>query len=249
MLATLAQSAPLATYATLYAGLQDGSQPVQPVELGPYLGRLIDQGQFDLSFLMWLRALPPEQSAQLPYLFNGDFSLPVTNVAFDWRIAKADGATTEVADSGEQERGPALHVIFSGGRVNYHHVDKLLLLPPGNYALSGLVKPDDIENARGMIWRIFCAEADKLTLATTAPVRGSSDWTAFATGFVVPATGCRAQWLRLEIAATVSIEQEISGTIWYDHLAIKRVTDVSASAVPAAPASDGDATAGSSGPT
>lgn len=248
VLGALAQSAEPAANEAVFIGLEHSTQPLQLAEMAPYLNRLVAAGQYDLAFLTWLRALPLAQSEQLPYVYNGDFDIPVTGLPFDWAITNVDGATTEVADSGDENRGPALHVAFWGSRVNYHHVGKLLLLPPGGYRLTGLVKADDIENAHGLVWRIYCADHEDQTIGVTPTVVGNSDWTEFSADFEVPSEGCSAQWLRLEIAATVSIEQQISGTVWYDHLAIDRAP-VGLSPAAAGPASEAASSAAVPGPT
>jgi hypothetical protein len=234
VLAALASSATPATNNAVIVGLQDSAHPLEAAEIGPYLDRLIGEGQYELSFLTWLRSLPVGESDQLPYVYNGDFELPPTGLPFDWSIGKIDGATTELVDTGDKDHGVALHVVFAGARVAYHHVAKLLLLPPGTYRLNGMVKADDIENARGVVWRMFCADAPDQTLGTTPAVTGTNDWTSFTASFEVPPTGCRAQWLRLEVAASVAIEQQISGTIWYDKLSIQRVDTPAAAEEPPA---------------
>ena len=141
-------------------------------------------------------------------------------------IAPTKGVTTEVVDTGEKDRGRALRVVFGGTRVPYHQVSKLLMLPPGAYQLSGLVKADQLVNERGMIWHIFCAEDTKVSLATSTAVVGTFPWRPFSTDFDVPATGCHAQWLRLELAARFPIEEQVSGAVWYDGLTIQQVEPV-----------------------
>jgi hypothetical protein len=225
LLAALAKAASPMANSAIFAGLQTGDRPLTPVEMAPYIYRLIDEKQYELAFLTWLRSLSPSQSSGLPYAYNGDFDLPASGLPFDWAIAKAESATAEVTDSGDENRGPALHVVFSGARVAYRHVTKLLLLPPGSYRLSGLARADSLDNPRGLVWRIYCADAETQTLGVTPAISGNSEWSEFTADFRVPATGCRAQWMRLEIASTVAIEQEISGTVWYDHFAVTRTPD------------------------
>ena len=79
---------------------------------------------------------------------------------------------------------------------------------------------DDLVTDRGMVWRVYCAEGDKQLIGETPLISGTFKWQPFAADFTVPAAKCHAQWLRLENAARVAIEQQISGEVWYDHMAI-----------------------------
>lgn len=215
------QSSASTTYAVLSA-LATAAAPLPAAELQPYIDQLIKGGDYQVAFLAWLHFLPPAQSNALPYLFNGDFELPVSGIVFDWTIATIRGATTTVVDTGEKDLGHVLRAVFSSTRVPYRQVSKLLVLPPGAYDLTGLVKSDNFVNARGMVWQITCAEDETQVVGTSDPVVGTSSWRSFGMGFVVPSSGCQAQWLRLKLAARIPVEEQVSGAIWYDRLAITR---------------------------
>ena len=211
---------PQITYAVL-SGLASTPNPLRDSELKPYLDRLIGDGQYQLAFVTWWHFLPAASARMIPFVFNGDFELPVSGLPFDWVIGSIRGASTNVVETGDKDHGHALQIVFANTRVPYRQVSKLLMLPPGGYQLSGEVKADHLVNERGMIWRIFCADDTKVTLATSEPVVGTSDWHSFAKRFEVPSTGCSAQWLRLELAARFPIEEQVSGAVWYDDLAIR----------------------------
>ncbi len=221
-----APSAPV-TYAVL-AGLQATRSPPRAAELRPYLAQLVAGGDFELAFLAWLHFLPPQRAAALPYVYNGDFELPLTGLPFDWMIAPVKGAATDIVATGRPDRGKALRVVFADRRVAYRQVSKLLVLPPGRYQLTGLVAADDLVNRRGIGWRVFCAQGDRRSLGETGPVAGTFGWRPFAASFAIPSTGCRAQWLRLELAARIAVEQRVSGAVWFDHLAIRRLDTAAA---------------------
>jgi hypothetical protein len=97
------------------------------------------------------------------------------------------------------------------------------MLPPGTYQLKGKYKADII-NKRGMGWRISCAGGKGDSIGESALVTGvTKSWIEFEFGFEVPAVDCRAQQIRLELAARMASEQMVSGSIWYDELQISRV--------------------------
>lgn len=209
--------------ASLYAALQAGPRPPREAELRPHLERLVAAGRFEQAFLLWQGSLAGARRDDPAYLHNGDFRHPPSNLAFDWVLSRVAGATVAVvlAPGGD---GNALRIEFTSGRVAFRHVGKLALLPPGRYRLSGRVMTRALDNPRGLQWRLYCADARDRLLAETGRVTGTTaGWVEFAEEFTVPADGCRAQWLRLELAARVVLEQQVGGgTAWYQDLRIVR---------------------------
>jgi hypothetical protein len=55
-------------------------------------------------------------------------------------------------------------------------------------------------------------------------------WTDFAVKFQVPATGCEAQWLQLELPARIESELRIEGQVWYQNLRVTPAPAASAAA-------------------
>ncbi|MFW6028201.1 MAG: DnaJ domain-containing protein [bacterium] len=207
--------------APIYAALQSGPRPPSSAELRPHLERLVESGRFEQALVVWMKSLAPDQTADLGYLYNGSFAHPITNLPFDWAIGRVRGAEIGIAASPMGD-GKALRVQFGRARVPFRHVRKLMVLPPGSYELSGSAMAVDFSNERGLRWTIACAEAEREVLVSTARITGTAR-TEIAKPFSVPANGCRAQWLRLELAARIAPEQDVDGgSVWYDSLQIRR---------------------------
>lgn len=206
----------------VYAALQTGPRPPSSAELRPHLERLVEAGRFEQALIVWLGSLTPDRLANLDYLYNGSCAYPLTGLAFDWVIGRVRGADIGVTASPMGD-GKALRVQFGRGRVPFSHVRKLMVLPPGSYALTGNAMAVDLGNDRGLRWRLACAEGQRQVLASTARITGTAK-TAIAERFRVPASGCRAQWLLLELAARIAPEQDVDGgTVWYDALQVRRI--------------------------
>jgi hypothetical protein len=220
-LGEIARTADPAVTNAVLSSLAATSAPPRAGELKPYLDRLIAEERYKLAFLTWLGVVSVDSSRPVPFAFNGDFELPLSGLPFDWRIAPIKGAATEIVESPDGRHGHVLQVVFGNARVPYRQVSKLLMLPPGPHRLSGDVEAERLVNERGVVWRITCADGIKVVLAASAPVVGTNPWQPFAVEFVVPETGCRAQWLRLELAARFAIEEQVSGTVRYDNLTIR----------------------------
>jgi hypothetical protein len=208
--------------AALLQALAAARAPATPAELSFYLDALVQENLFERAYFAWLDSLPADRSQQIAYVYNGDFAAPLENSPFDWRFAAQNVADVGVAGSPAPATGPALRIEFTGRRVSAPLASELLMLPPGDYVLSGNAMTEQLVNERGLWWTLSCADKDRnLSLGSTERMSGNRPWQKFATRFEVPPS-CTAQWLRLELAARVSLEQQVSGTAWFGGLSVRR---------------------------
>jgi hypothetical protein len=116
----------------------------------------------------------------------------------------------------------ALHLLFRGTRIKFEHLRQYLLLPPGDYFLLGRARPDNLKAAQGMQWALYCLGKNE-PLTVTERFTGLDQWTRFRNQFTVPA-GCPVQMLRLELAGRIALDYDVSGSIWFDDLAVEQVS-------------------------
>jgi hypothetical protein len=206
----------------ILSALRETGAPPTNAELAAFIGRLVAEGQVNLAYLAWVETLPAQRQGRLPFMYNGSFDEALTNVPFDWSIAAVKGAKTEIAQDGGDR---ALRVTFANARVGYRHVRKLLVLPPGTYQLTGAQWAHELQNERGLAWRVRCA-GEKETIGESAALMRTVQRERFSLRFTVPAN-CAAQWLSLELLARTESEELVSGEAWYDDLAIERTSPVS----------------------
>lgn len=204
----------------LMTALNDADATLTPTETARVVNALAGAGAYQLGFLTWVSLLPPERRQSIPYVYNGDFEFAPSGVLFDWMIRPANGARTEVVDLGG-ERGNALRVAFSGRRIAYNHLTKMLLLAPGHYRLTGLARADALETERGLTWGVTCATG-RTVLASTPPFKGTFDWQEIALDITVP-PDCPAQVLSLALRTEARLDLVVAGTAWFDSLAIARM--------------------------
>src|SRR6516225_3777785 len=168
----------------LYTALNNSENPPTKAELRSYLNRLIKDENFELAYQTWQATLSPQQRAVETHPFNRDFEFLVDGLPFNWSLDAVPGADIRVVSTtvnGGKKR--ALLVEFLGARVHFANVKQLLLLPTGDYSLSGRVKTAELRTVRGLWWRIFCANASTSTLAHTELVSGTMPWTDFTVKF------------------------------------------------------------------
>ena len=206
----------------LYAALNKTANPPTKEELRPYLNRLIQGGNFEQAYQTWYETLPPALRTNKTFPFNRDFDIPVDGLPFNWSLEPIPGVDIQIVSSIDKR---ALLVEFAGARVRFAHVKQLMLLPAGDYSLSGKVRTEGLRTSRGLWWHIFCADGPAKTLANTQLVSGTMPWTDFTVKFQVPAAACRAQWLQLELPARIDAELQIEGQVWYQYLRIAPTTE------------------------
>lgn len=219
VLENLAASAnDLAGLSRLYASLKPIRNPLTANEMEPLLDRLVKEGRLDDAYIAWTQSLPAERLSNLDYLYNARFQYAITNFPFDWVFTPVDGALARA----EVENGRRiLNVDFFGGRVAFQHVSHLLTLPAGSYRFSGQERSQNLQNERGLRWRLACVGGTNATLGATDLVAGEIPWREFRMDFEVPKDNCPYQKLVLELPARAVLETEIIGGISYANLEIK----------------------------
>ena len=202
----------------LFAELQaDESGPTER-ELAVLLTRLTDAGMFDEAHDIWVRSLPPERREEADLLYNEEFRYTLTNLPFDWVIPPVPNAMVSVET---QDGARTISVDFFGGRVKFEHVSHLLNLAPGSYRFQGRERSQDLQNERGLRWRIACVGDDAETLGTTDLVSGDTPWRSFTVDFTVPTGKCPYQRLVLELPARAALETEVVGRVSYADLDLR----------------------------
>jgi len=218
-----ARQAPSAdTVRVLFNLQQGGPNAPTPEMLRAYLERLQKEGAWLEAWFVWLNSLPKEQVGKVGYLYNGSFEAPLSNLGFDWIVQKHPAVSLDTASTYDTSGERALRVSFRGLRVQFQHLHQYLMLPPGNYSLQGRVRPDKLQAPQGMQWALYCVGKNE-PIAVTDRFRGSEPWTRFSTAFSIPSADCPVQMLRLELAGTIRLDFDASGTIWYDNLVIEQL--------------------------
>jgi len=204
----------------LLLGLKDSAHPPTRSELSAYIGFLMGRKLHELAYYTWLQFLPRDELATLSPLYNPSFELAPSGLPFDWAVTPGSGVISEIRPRFDTSGEKALFVEFGLGRVEFPGVRQVTLLGPGTYELKGRYKGSLI-GPRSLVWRVACAGAPPLV--QTDLLRGDArKWREFTLSFTVPATGCRAQEVRLDLDARSASERLVSGSMWFDDLELRR---------------------------
>ncbi len=201
--------------------LRETPAPPTNADLKFYLDFLVLHKLYELAYYTWLQFLPAEQLSSAGLLFNGSFEVDPSGLPFDWVIAQGSGVTAGRAVLPDSDGQHGLAIEFGHGRVDFHPVTQMTMLAPGAYRLTGKYQ-GQITGRRGMVWRVSCAGAGGPIGETPMILGIAPKWKDFDLPFTVPATGCRAQMVRLELDARSASEQMVSGSILFDELQISR---------------------------
>ena len=194
-------------------------------EIAPYVKFLLARKLYDLAYYTWLQFLPVDELREAGLLFNGNFDVVPSGLPFDWVINQGSGVTVEIIPNPDSNGKHALQVDFAYGRVDYDSVRQLVMLAPGTYEFKGRYK-GQLLGPRGLKWRIVCASGP--TIEESSMIIGMMpSWRTVAFTFTVPATDCRAQYVRLDLDARMASEQLVSGSMLFDELRISRVANPS----------------------
>lgn len=213
----------LETLRVLYPAQQKEDLTAQ--ERQAFLTRLQQEGQWEEAYFTWLNALDKTSLQALGNLFNGRFELPLSNEGFGWRFSQPRGVEIKTASTYGMEGEQALQIAFFGQRVRFQHLSQPLLLAPGAYELTGKVRLDNLETAKGLQWKVYCLAPIQQEVAASGRFVGASLWRPFDLYFEVPKENCTVQLLRLELLGRAPADFEVQGSAWFDALAIERVED------------------------
>lgn len=212
--------------AALFERMKSNGSPPRIGETSSYLTSLFRSGQEEMAYQAWIQyLLPEERLTSLGFLYNGDFSYPVTSALFDWRFTRKATQGYSIAIRPLEPGAPArygISVDFAGGRTKYSDIWQYLVLPPGTYRLTGDVAAN-LHTPRGLEWDIYCVRQQQLVAATEL-FRGEIPWRPFEVKFKI-GEDCPGQLMNLRLAARIPSEEEIVGRVTFTNLAINRDGD------------------------
>lgn len=199
--------------ADLAVHLEQTSAPLQDVELTGIYRRWLDARQPAL-----IRVL--QQSLQRPDLsdglWNGRFDSDEGVAPLDWSFAVAAGVSAQIVETGEPDRGTAL-LVETNGATSGTALSQLLLLSPGPATFGIMQRVEVAAPQSDLQWKILCFETGAVLGSWSSGNTLQTKWNKQVHDFSVPASGCEAQWLQLQIIAG---DRRRPGRAWFDSVEI-----------------------------
>ena len=207
----------------LISKLKETASPAQVNEVRALIVRLLEDRNYDRAYYVWLDNLPTQDLKKVGLLFDGGFESNNRGLLFDWTFNRRKNVDVRVVSRGSSQADNALQIDFVKNASPFADVSQTLYLGAGNYRLEGEVKTENLQNDRGLLWKVFCMNDSNQLLAATLPRNGTSSWNSFTADFSVPEERCVMQRLVLVLDARSALDQNISGRIWYDNLKINKL--------------------------
>jgi hypothetical protein len=171
------------------AGNEAGSAPdgQSPAWQQKLLSSLVKKGDVAGAQRLWSRfAGVPVNGAQI---YDGQFQRRPGPPPFNWQFSSS------AAGVAEPTKSRSLQVEYYG-RTDAELASQLLTLPPGRHQLRFKAVGDSPERGSSVSWRLVCHPSN-VEIASVPIDKLSYAPRTIGAAFVVPASGCSGQWLRL----------------------------------------------------
>lgn len=207
-----------ALLATLVAGLQQTSAPVDDHELGRVYSHWLDEGRIGAIKAVRERIGRPPVGE---LLVNGGFSDISTPAPFVWTLSQSADFTAVVMNDDRRRDEQALRVDYNGSASGVI-AQQFLLLAPGAYRLALDARREAGDGESDMIWGLYCS--DSRLVSEIRPTVSSKDgeWRRFEARFEISDV-CPAQWLALR--GRPGERRGARSVSWFDRIEITKTGD------------------------
>ena len=160
----------------------------------------------------------------LGFVFNGDFEQPFIEGGFDWEVNDKDTykAGARVSQLRQGDRGQSLRVVFTGRTIKPPVLRQHLMLPPGDYRLSGDYRASELRSAEGLAWVFSCTKGGQELGRSEALKATGRDWKVFGGSLQVPPECGLGVTLALQTQATYEAKAGVRGEMLFDRIKLVR---------------------------
>jgi hypothetical protein len=209
----------------LISSLRSQGSPISSDELRPLLARLINEKAYERANYIWLDFLSDIELRKTSLIYDSGFDLDIGNRFFDWTYQPLANVDLRLIPKSTGSVDRILRVSFSNGKIPFNNFYQVLRLQTGNYILRGEEKSEKLETNSGLVWRVTCISQDPKLIGATEPLLDAASWKNFDVNFAVPEVNCDTQELRLANNARAELDQQISGTAYYDNMTVESADD------------------------
>ena len=216
----IAKGAP-GTTQRIFSDMRALNMPIENRELSALIGDLLKKNDVDGAYAVWLSGLSEAELKEVKRVYDGNFTQPIRNLRFDWTVTPGDGFTYRLFPRNTASMDQTLQIDFRNFQGSFANLSQILQLRPGRYSLSGEARFEDYQSASGLVFRIYCNQANTLRLLDeTGSLPQSSQWMAFDKAFEVPNGACPTQLLRLESKTKLETAQTTLGLVALDAISV-----------------------------
>ena len=175
--------------------LAHGPTPPLPNEVAPFVRRLVS-GRNYVGAERAMNTFVKSPTPRGEFVHGGDLTDAADVSPFSWSLADGIGWTASVTQNPTEARANALRIEYDGFSTP-QPLRQMLVVPPGEYTLTGeALLASDAGEGR-FAWKITCVDTDKSITNVRITGRSAGKWQQFQAPFEVPSNDCPAQWLSL----------------------------------------------------
>lgn len=203
----------------LFSVLRAGGGSAKVEERQTLLKSLIQAGEYEQAYFVWLDSLTSTELPRVLNVYDGGFDLEPHDLFFDWTLRHYDNASIGVELRPGSATNRSLKLNFFGYKGPFAGVSQYLRLAPGDYEFSYESMVLSLQATRGLTWRLRCVDQREVLLEGPEIVE-AAPWTPAHAQFKIPTQGCATQLLKLETKGQAVLDTALSGTIYFDDVAI-----------------------------
>lgn len=212
------------TVKAIYLPLENSAKKPSHNVRKAYLDRLMRDGMWTDAYFVWMNSLDAGQLSALGNIYDGGFERESADEGYGWRFATDNAFTVDAKPTYDASGEKALGIEFLESRSTATTLaSQFLMLDPGQYQMRGRVRIDIAQAIKGPRWILSCASAAGTVLAESEYFTGKAPWKGFTFALIVPKYGCDAQKIELVMDPADASRADMSGSMWFDDLAISLV--------------------------
>jgi hypothetical protein len=157
------------------------------------------------------------------WIYNPGFESEPSKSPFDWTIDNLPAVEASRVTDIHFDGRYSLRLRFNGEtNTAYHQTFQVMVLPPGKYEISVMMKAEQLTTDEGARIHIFDPPSQSKLNVWLDTVTGTQDWKKISKTFEVPA---RVKVVQVEIARMSSekFDNKIGGTTWLDGLELRKL--------------------------
>lgn len=156
------------------------------------------------------------------YIYNSSFETKPLLSPFDWTIETGDSAEASRSQDSVTDGSWSLRIRFNGQQnTDYQQTYQDLVLEPGHYGFSAMMKTQQLRTDEGLRIHIFDQPTQARLNVWTDTLTGDQEWTKIEGAVNVPA-GVKIVRVQVARKPSTKFDNKIGGTAWIDKLQLFR---------------------------
>jgi tetratricopeptide (TPR) repeat protein len=188
--------------------------------MGAFFRYLLHAGQSEEAQQLWQAFAQKREPGyrNTNWIYNSGFDTEPLQSPFDWTIEGRQDVEAEIVQDVHYDGASSFRIRFNGEtNTAYHQTYQSMVLPPGKYEVSLMMKTEQVTTDEGVRLHIFDPPSQSKVNVWLDTLTGTQDWTKISKTFEVP-PGVKLLQVELARMSSEKFDNKIGGTTWVDAL-------------------------------